>query len=68
VLAVLGPAVHYAAGNVVKLVNNVMSMGNGLVAAEAFVLGVRAGMEPPRLREIRRTSAGRSYHFSASSR
>jgi 3-hydroxyisobutyrate dehydrogenase-like beta-hydroxyacid dehydrogenase len=67
VLAVLGPAVHYAgpsgAGNVVKLVNNVMSMGNVLVAAEAFVLGVRAGMEPERLLEILRTSAGRSYHF-----
>jgi 3-hydroxyisobutyrate dehydrogenase len=67
VLAVLGPAVHHAgpsgAGNVVKLVNNVMSMGNVLVAAEAFVLGVRAGMEPERLLEILRTSAGRSYHF-----
>jgi len=43
--------------------NNVMSMGNVLVAAEAFVLGVRAGMEPERLLEILRTSAGRSYHF-----
>jgi 3-hydroxyisobutyrate dehydrogenase len=67
VLAVLGPSVHYAgpagAGSVVKLVNNVMSMGNVLVAAEAFVLGVRAGMEPQRLLDILRTSAGRSYHF-----
>ncbi len=67
VLAVLGPAIHYAgpsgAGSVVKLVNNVMSMGNVLVAAEAFVLGVRAGMEPQRLLDILRTSAGRSYHF-----
>jgi 3-hydroxyisobutyrate dehydrogenase len=67
VLAVLGPAIHYAgpsgAGSVVKLVNNVMSMGNVLVAAGAFVLGVRAGMEPQRLLDILRTSAGRSYHF-----
>ena len=67
VLAVLGPSIHYAgpsgAGSVVKLVNNVMSMGNVLVAAEAFVLGVKAGMEPQRLLEILRTSAGRSYHF-----
>jgi len=67
VLAVLGPSIHYAgpsgAGSVVKLVNNVMSMGNVLVAAEAFVLGVRAGMEPQRLFEILRTSAGRSFHF-----
>ena len=67
VLALLGPSVHYAgasgAGSVVKLVNNVMSMGNVLVAAEAFVLGVRAGMEPERLFEILRGSAGRSFHF-----
>jgi 3-hydroxyisobutyrate dehydrogenase len=67
VLAVLGPSVHYAgpsgAGSVVKLVNNVMSMGNVLVAAEAFVLGVKSGMEPQRLLDILRTSAGRSYHF-----
>ena len=40
-----------------------MSMGNVLVAAEAFVLGVKAGMEPARLLEILRGSAGRSYHF-----
>jgi len=67
VLAVLGSSIHYAgpsgAGSIVKLVNNVMSMGNVLVAAEAFVLGVQAGMEPERLLEILRTSAGRSYHF-----
>jgi 3-hydroxyisobutyrate dehydrogenase len=67
VLAVLGSNIHYAgpsgAGSIVKLVNNVMSMGNVLVAAEAFVLGVQAGMEPQRLLEILRTSAGRSYHF-----
>jgi 3-hydroxyisobutyrate dehydrogenase len=67
VLAVLGTTVHYAgpsgAGSIVKLVNNVMSMGNVLVAAEAFVLGVKAGMDGKTLFEILRTSAGRSYHF-----
>ena len=67
VLTVIGPSIHYAgpsgAGSVVKLVNNVMSMGNVLVAAEAFVLGVKAGMEPARLLEILRGSAGRSFHF-----
>ena len=31
---------------VVKLVNNMMSMGNVLVASEAFALGVAAGVEP----------------------
>jgi 3-hydroxyisobutyrate dehydrogenase-like beta-hydroxyacid dehydrogenase len=47
----------------VKLVNNVMSMGNMLIAAEVFVLGVKAGMDARTLFEILRTSAGRSYHF-----
>lgn len=67
VLAALASAIHYAgpsgAGNIVKLVNNVMSMGNVLVAAEAFVLGVKAGMDGQTLFDIIRTSAGRSYHF-----
>lgn len=67
VLAALGSAIHYAgpsgAGNIVKLVNNVMSMGNVLVAAEAFVLGVKAGMDSQTLFDILRTSAGRSFHF-----
>jgi 3-hydroxyisobutyrate dehydrogenase len=64
---VLGPTVHYAgpsgAGNVVKLVNNVMSMGNVLVAAEAFTLGVKAGVDGQTLFNILRTSGGRSHHF-----
>ena len=67
VLAVLASAIHYAgpsgAGNIVKLINNVMSMGNVLVAAEAFVLGVKAGMDGQTLFDIIRTSAGRSFHF-----
>jgi 3-hydroxyisobutyrate dehydrogenase len=67
VLDALGSTVHYAgpsgAGNIVKLVNNVMSMGNMLVAAEVFVLGVKAGMDAKTLFEILRGSAGRSYHF-----
>ena len=64
---VLSPTVHYAgpsgAGNVVKLVNNVMSMGNILVAAEAFTLGVKAGVDGQTLFNILRTSGGRSHHF-----
>ena len=50
-------------GYIVKLVNNVMSMGNMVVAAEAMVLGVRAGMHPARLFEILKNSGGRSHHF-----
>jgi 3-hydroxyisobutyrate dehydrogenase-like beta-hydroxyacid dehydrogenase len=64
---ILGPTIHYAgpsgAGNIVKLVNNIMSMGNVLVAAEALVLGVRAGMDAQTLFNILRTSGGRSHHL-----
>lgn len=48
---------------VVKLVNNMMSMGNVLVAAEAFQLGVAAGVEPEKLFEVISVSGGRSHHF-----
>ena len=40
-----------------------MSMGNVAVAAEAMVLGVKAGMDPQRLFDILSTSGGRSHHF-----
>jgi 3-hydroxyisobutyrate dehydrogenase-like beta-hydroxyacid dehydrogenase len=64
---IIGSTVHYAgqsgAGNVIKLVNNVMAMGNVLIAAEAFVLGVKAGVDGQTLFNIIRTSGGRSFHF-----
>jgi 3-hydroxyisobutyrate dehydrogenase len=67
VLSALGTEIHHlgplGAGHVVKLVNNVMSMCNVAVAAEAMVLGVRAGMDPQRLFEVLSTSGGRSHHF-----
>jgi 3-hydroxyisobutyrate dehydrogenase-like beta-hydroxyacid dehydrogenase len=67
VLEALGTEIHHlgplGAGHIVKLVNNVMSMCNVAVAAEAMVLGVRAGMEPQRLFEVLSTSGGRSHHF-----
>jgi 3-hydroxyisobutyrate dehydrogenase-like beta-hydroxyacid dehydrogenase len=49
---------------IVKLVNNLMSIGNIAVAAEAFVLGVRCGMDPERLFDILSVSGGRSAHFN----
>ncbi|MDP6689791.1 MAG: NAD(P)-dependent oxidoreductase [Alphaproteobacteria bacterium] len=49
---------------VVKLVNNMMSMGNVLVASEAFALGVAAGVEPQKLFEVISVSGGRSHHFT----
>jgi 3-hydroxyisobutyrate dehydrogenase-like beta-hydroxyacid dehydrogenase len=67
VLEALGSEIHHlgplGAGHIVKLVNNVMSMCNVAVAAEAMVLGVKAGMDPQRLFEVLSTSGGRSHHF-----
>jgi 3-hydroxyisobutyrate dehydrogenase len=67
ILATLGSEIHHVgplgSAQVVKIVNNVMSMGNVAVAAEAMVLGVKAGMDPERLFEILSTSGGRSHHF-----
>ena len=51
-------------GKIVKLVNNLMSMGNVLVAAEAFAVGVAAGMDPQRLYDVLSGSGGRSHHFT----
>jgi 3-hydroxyisobutyrate dehydrogenase-like beta-hydroxyacid dehydrogenase len=66
-LSVLGQEIHHigslGAGQILKIVNNVMSVGNVAVAAEAMVLGVRAGLDPQRLFDILSTSGGRSHHF-----
>ena len=56
-----GPA---GTAKVVKLVNNMMSMGNVLIAAEAFAVGVTAGVEPQMLYDILSVSGGRSHHFT----
>lgn len=66
VLTSLGEVQHVGApgdGKTVKLVNNVMSMGNVAVAAEAFTLGIKAGMDPRRLFDVLSKSGGRSAHF-----
>jgi 3-hydroxyisobutyrate dehydrogenase len=67
VLMALATEIHHVgplgSGLIVKLVNNVMSMGNMVVAAEAMVLGVKAGMDPRQLFDILSTSGGRSHHF-----
>jgi 3-hydroxyisobutyrate dehydrogenase len=67
VLDALGSEINHlgplGAGHTVKIVNNVMSMCNVAVAAEAMVLGVRAGMDPQRLFEVLSGSGGRSHHF-----
>ena len=67
IFATLGTEIHHVgplgSAQIVKIVNNVMTMGNVAVAAEAMVLGVKAGMDPQRLFEILSTSGGRSHHF-----
>ena len=47
----------------VKLVNNVMSMGNVLIAAEAFAMGEAAGVDSQVLYDTLSQSGGRSHHL-----
>jgi 3-hydroxyisobutyrate dehydrogenase len=48
----------------VKLVNNMMSLGNILIACEAFALGEAAGVASDKLYEVLSGSGGRSFHFT----
>lgn len=67
VLERFGGSIQHAgdigAGKVVKIVNNMMTMANILAAAEAFSLGVHAGVDPQRLFDILAVSGGRSAQF-----
>jgi 3-hydroxyisobutyrate dehydrogenase len=54
-------------GKVVKIINNMMSMANILVASEAFALGARAGVAPETLFDILSVSGGRSSSSSSDS-
>ena len=67
ILKVIGASYHYTGevgtAKAVKLVNNMMSMGNILVAAEAFALGTAAGVDPELLFSVLSESGGRSHHF-----
>jgi len=64
----LGETWKYTGGvgtaKVVKIVNNMMSMGNVLIASEAFALGTAAGVEPETLYDVLSVSGGRSHHFT----
>lgn len=48
----------------VKIVNNTMSMGNLVVASEAFSLGVKYGLDPQSLFDILKVSGGTSNQFA----
>ncbi len=67
VIAQFGGTIRIAGGlgsaKVVKIVNNMMSMANILVASEAFALGTRAGVSPDVLFDILSVSGGRSSQF-----
>ncbi len=67
VLAMFGGTIRVAGGvgtgKVVKIINNMMSMANILVASEAFALGTKAGVEPAVLFDILSVSGGRSSQF-----
>jgi 3-hydroxyisobutyrate dehydrogenase-like beta-hydroxyacid dehydrogenase len=67
VLKALSSSYHYTGvagtAKTVKIVNNMMSMGNVVVAAEAFALGTAAGVEPRLLFDVLSHSGGRSHHF-----
>ena len=68
ILERLGPTARHTGpvgtAKAVKLVNNMMSLGNVLVACEAFALGEAAGVEPEKLYEVLSVSGGRSFHFT----
>jgi 3-hydroxyisobutyrate dehydrogenase-like beta-hydroxyacid dehydrogenase len=67
ILRTLGEQVYHigppGSGKAIKLVNNLITLGNVLVAGEAFLIGVQAGIEPHRLYEVLSQCAGRSFQF-----
>src|SRR5215217_2414212 len=65
ILKCFGRTIQYVGpAGAAKIVNNMMTMGNVLVAAEAFCVGVKAGIAPDLLFEVLSGSGGRSHHFT----
>lgn len=68
VLHTIGNKVHHVgttgAGHTIKLLNNVMSMGNLLLAMEMISLGVERGIKPEVLYEVLGSSGAKSYMFN----
>lgn len=48
-------------GNIVKLVNNLISLACNSISAEGFALGVKAGIDPATLLEIIKVSTGDNW-------
>jgi 3-hydroxyisobutyrate dehydrogenase-like beta-hydroxyacid dehydrogenase len=52
------------AGHVAKLVNNMMTIINGLTAMEAMVVGAKAGLDVERLLEVVEAGTGSSFSLN----
>jgi len=52
------------AGHVAKLVNNMMTIGNAIVAMEAMVVGTKAGVDPRTLIEVAQAGTGGSFSLN----
>jgi 3-hydroxyisobutyrate dehydrogenase len=53
------------AGHAAKLVNNMMTIGNGIIAMEAMVFGAKAGIDLEVLLNVVRAGTGDSYSLNA---
>lgn len=56
------------AGNVVKIVNNMLAFINMMGVTEALLLGVRAGVDPTVLRDVVQASSGASFVWDSGTR
>ena len=68
ILDILGSNIRHVgdigAGNIVKAINQVLFSMNTVVAAEAVVLGTKAGVDPGILLEVINSGSGQSYATS----
>ncbi len=67
VLQVMGKKILHVGevgcGNVAKLINNLISLTNNAIDAQAFVLGVKAGIDPEILWEITRSGTANNWNL-----
>jgi len=65
ILRILGKAIFYVgsigSGNVVKLINNLLSLSSVVALCEGVILGAKAGVDIRTLREVIMNSTGRSF-------
>ncbi|MFC4025222.1 NAD(P)-dependent oxidoreductase [Oceanobacillus longus] len=64
----LGKDIHYIGENIgeakaLKLMNNIMTLGNILVASSSFSLGLKVGMDPQLMYNVLSQTGGTSHHF-----